>query len=154
MLIATVGTQKFSRFKGALLKREKFVEFAKREAFSVVADVRTEGGKAKTVWGGDYAWFRESLAYEFNKAGITFVVLPDLGAPRKIRSEDRETFRQNYLKHIQSPEAQSQILILLECLEQRKRVLCFCAERKVGECHREFLSDYLEANYAISVKHY
>jgi uncharacterized protein (DUF488 family) len=86
--------------------------------------------------------------------GIAYRHMGDLGAPKRIRQPylaggSRETFRHAYSGHLRTVE---ETVLALCWIAKRDRTAIMCVERASMDCHRDVLSEHLEAQ-GFSVNH-
>jgi uncharacterized protein (DUF488 family) len=99
------------------------------------------------------------LSVELARSGVSYEWLGKmLGGYRKSERTDsphvalRSQGFRAYADHMQSPEFQLGIGLLLRFAEKR-RTAYMCAERFWWRCHRRFISDYLVAICHVNVMH-
>lgn len=117
-------------------KPDEFTSLLTSSGVKTVIDVRLRPDRASV---GSYAKTREpekGVAGLLAKAGIGYVSLPELGNP--------------FLDYDDWPERYEQFLalagpVLFDRLEGVAGPVCLmCAEKKVCECHRRHIAEYLE----------
>ena len=91
---------------------------------------------------------KRGLATALAERGIGYRHLQRLGTPAEgrnaARAGDTETMHRVYLDHLEAPDAQAEMAMLIDqARESPSALLCF--ERKPEECHRSILFDQLGA---------
>lgn len=91
---------------------------------------------------------KRSLAAAAAERGISYRHLQRLGTPAEgrnaARAHDHATMRRVYLEHLEAPDAQAEMAMLVDqARESPSALLCF--ERKPEDCHRSVLIEQLDA---------
>ncbi|MEM7226629.1 MAG: DUF488 domain-containing protein [Pseudomonadota bacterium] len=99
---------------------------------------------------------KTALASALAARGIDYVHLRGLGTPKPGREAakagDRAGFLEIFARHMESPEAQSD-LARVEAYARDGGACLFCLEREPERCHRSQVAAALTARLALSVEH-
>jgi uncharacterized protein (DUF488 family) len=117
---------------------EDYLRRLKKHNVSVVVDVRDVALSRKRGFSKNQ--LRESLA----EAGIEYIHLQTLGAPKELRDDLRAggswwTYVKQYTSKVLSRRGED--IDLLIDLATRERISLLCFEREPRECHRSLVAD-------------
>lgn len=122
---------------------DRFVATLKAVGITMLADVRAIANSRKK------GFSKSALRARLEAEGIGYAHLAGLGDPKPGRDAARagrvDEFRQIYLDHLESKEAQEAIPILSAIVDDAPTCL-LCFERDPATCHRSIVADRLAAN--------
>ncbi len=117
-----------------------FIDCLKENRVTVLVDVRDFPGSRKP------GFSKTSLAKALANVGITYEHWRQLGAPKEIRRELRET--KNWDKYVnaylQILDVQEPTLVSLAARANEANICLMCFERDYRECHRSLVVERLE----------
>ena len=91
---------------------------------------------------------KRGLVASLAERGIGYRHLQQLGTPAEgrnaVRAGNLDTMRRIYLDHLEAPDAQAEMAMLIDQARQSPSAL-LCFERKPEECHRSILFEQLGA---------
>ncbi len=127
---------------------EEFFRLLQEHAVELLVDVRDNPHSRKP------GFSRKALTASCPEHGIGYRHLPELGVPKALRPriEDYDSFREQYLKLLESREQPLNILLEL-IAAQRACLLCY--ERDHDACHRALVAELALAQLgdALAVHH-
>ncbi|WP_290703857.1 DUF488 family protein [Ferroplasma sp. Type II] len=121
-------------------KKDDFIELLKGNKISELVDVRNHAFS----WNKDFSM--KNLSENLADAGIQYINLPKLGAPKDIRIEikenhDPDKFFREYSAWLNS---NSSYLDILDVLGRQKVTAMMCLEEDYRNCHRKILGERLQ----------
>lgn len=128
---------------------EDFIETLKQHGITLVIDVREKPLSRKK------GFSKNSLSSILNINNIKYIHMGTLGSPSSIRDELHETnnyplFFRKYLSHLIGQSGTLKALISKANSQKGTCLLCF--EKDPLKCHRNVITDYLQAMYPDEVK--
>jgi len=145
---------------------ETFFEKLVQYKMDVFCDIR----KRRGVRGSKYTYANSlRLQKKLNELGINYLYIPELAPSSEIRKlqhindkknsvakKDRTSlgyaFKTEYDKQILQPFSFQNLIHVLEKLHA-KNVVFFCVEENPQACHRSLVSEKLQTDYNIHIKH-
>lgn len=124
---------------------EEFLALLREQSIAALADVRRFAGSRRHPQFGP-----EQLPALLAAAGITYVLLPELGGRRKISADAPKTVWRNpsfqaYAEHMSSAEYHhGRERLLQQARVQRTAIMC--SEAVWWRCHRALIADDLKAS--------
>jgi uncharacterized protein (DUF488 family) len=134
-------------YEGATI--DAFLDILSQAGVRTVVDVRALPLSRKP------GFSKRALAAALASRGIAYRHLQRLGTPadgrNAARAGDTAKMRRIYLEHLQAPDAQAEMAMLVDqARESPSALLCF--EREPDACHRTVLFEQLDAN-ELAVEH-
>jgi uncharacterized protein (DUF488 family) len=127
-------------YEGATI--DAFLDTLARAGVKTLVDVRAVAQSRKP------GFSKRGLAAALAERGIGYRHLQRLGTPAEgrnaARAGDTARMRRVYLDHLEAPDAQAEMAMLIDqARESPSALLCF--ERQPAECHRSILFEQLDA---------
>jgi len=117
---------------------------------TILVDVRDRAQSRKK------GFSKTALSLALETRGIGYVHLSELGDPKEgrqaARSGDIARFRRIYSNVLSTPEAQAELSIVKE-LSVDNTICLMCFERSPKECHRKMITDEINRDTGIGIRH-
>lgn len=121
-------------------KKDNFIELLNDNKISELVDVRNHAFS----WNKDFSM--KNLSESLADAGIRYINLPRLGAPKNIRVEIKENQDPDkfFLEYSAWLKSNASYLDLLDVLARQKVTAMMCLEGDYRNCHRKILGERLQ----------
>ncbi len=121
-------------------KKDDFIELLKGNKVSELVDVRNHAFS----WNKDFSM--KNLSESLADAGIRYINLPRLGAPKNIRVEIKENQDPDkfFIEYSAWLKSNASYFDLLDVLARQKVTAMMCLEEDYRNCHRKILGERLQ----------
>lgn len=128
-----------------------FLDALRAEGVEILIDVRAAARSRRP------GFAKTALAGHLEDAGIEYLHLRGLGTPAEgraaARAGDHEGMKAIYREHLASPEAQTDLRVLLDIVDAGRGVCILCLEADPEHCHRSLLARAIAERLPVEVVH-